>query len=373
MEDTNTGRSLILYGNTYENTDLYYATGFLTSEEVLYVETGNRKTLLTSRMDKERAMEESSVDEVLTLKELLGKTKASNRKAEAVKNLLKRHGSDKVYVPDTFPVGIYSKLDGIIDVKMCESPYGDRRSVKAREEIKKIKGSQRSARIAVEKTRKVLERSEVKKDELFYKDRPLTQGRVKRIILHELIDMDCDCRGLIVSSGKESSFPHKTGKGERTIRPDTPVIVDVFPVDRETRYCGDMTRTFVKGKASEKMMNMYNAVVEAQRKALDSLEPGLKTGELDKSIRSFLDKEIQGTIGDRRIEFKHSTGHGIGLDVHEKPHIGKDSNYRLKPGNVVAIEPGLYGPEGGVRIEDIAVVTEEGSRILEETDRSIMV
>ncbi|MFP4117049.1 MAG: M24 family metallopeptidase [Candidatus Aenigmatarchaeota archaeon] len=371
---------LVLYGNSYENADLYYATEFLISENVLYIETEGRSFLITSEMEKGRAEEESEVDRVFTakslgLKEEFEGLNNEERKARIIEEVVEVHtDSEKVKVERDFPLGVYNELT--IDVKVTEGPFKEQRALKDGDEVEKIRKVQHAASESIMAAKKVLEESEIKDGKLFYEEEVLTQGRLKKVILHDLLDNNCSCKELIVSSGEESSFPHKTGIEDKVLEPNAPIIIDVFPFNKTNRYHGDMTRTFVKGGVPEEVEDMHEAVFGAQRRALEALKPGVKASEVDKAVCEFLeDRGYYSTRlnGSKEAEFKHSTGHGIGLEVHEKPRIGKGVDYELKEGNVLAIEPGLYRKRGGVRIEDLVVVREDGAEVIGGMNRSLTV
>ncbi len=383
MEEKNPeAGSTIIYGNSYDDPDIYYKTGFLTSENVIYMQRNNRKILVTSSMERMRAEDESNVDKIITPKKLginkkLKDLDGTQKKAKIIIHLLKREGAqNRLKVTEGFPVGIFRELTKELDVEVIRNPYSEERSIKSDGEIEKIKEAQCAAKSAISSVKKVLIDSEIVNNELHYEGSELTQGKLKKTVHHSLIERNHESRDIIVSSGKESSFPHKTGDEEKVIKPHVPIIVDVFPVGRKTRYCGDMTRTFVKGDVSKELGDIHRTIVEAQRRALDLLRPGIKASEIDNVVRNFIEEKgyhSNGETDSRKIKIKHSTGHGVGLEVHEKPPISKTGGCRLKAGNVVAIEPGLYGPKGGIRVEDIAVIKEDGAEIVETMDRSMKV
>ncbi len=143
---------------------------------------------------------------------------------------------------------------------------------------------------------------------------------------------------------------------------DQPIVLDLFPYSKKTRYFADMTRTVVRGKASPKLKEMYALVLEAQQIAIAAIKPGVTGKYVNDLVCEHFEKHGYGTTHTKsKTGFIHSTGHGVGIEIHEGPSIGEGGLEPLVAGNVVTVEPGLYLPEiGGVRIEDIVVVTEKG-------------
>lgn len=166
----------------------------------------------------------------------------------------------------------------------------------------------------------------------------------------------------IVASGPNSAFPHHRTSDRELQRGDA-VVVDIGA--RVNGYCADLTRTFVVGRAPESFEEVWSAVLEAQKLAIAGIRAGARCAEVDARARKFLEERKLGEA------FIHSTGHGIGLEVHEPPRLSPYSNELLVAGDVVTVEPGVY-LEGmfGVRIEDDVVVTEEGAKVLSRFPRS---
>ena len=155
----------------------------------------------------------------------------------------------------------------------------------------------------------------------------------------------------IVAAGEHGSLPHAQ-PSDRVISSGELVTFD-FGASLGG-YCSDMTRTVAVGEISDELRNIYNAVYEAHMMALNAVKPGMRTYDIDKIARDYLDSRYPGAFG-------HSTGHGVGLYIHEKPNVAKTSEDVLKPGHVITIEPGVYIPGvGGCRIEDTVFVTEDG-------------
>lgn len=168
----------------------------------------------------------------------------------------------------------------------------------------------------------------------------------------------------IVAAGPRSALPH--GRASAQAIPDGGFIIVDYGVIL-AGYCSDMTRTVHVGRASKPNRRMYQAVREAQLASIEAVHPGVQAGEVDKAGRTLLKKAGYGTY------FTHSTGHGVGIEVHERPRLAKDQTQKLAPGMVITIEPGIYIPgEGGVRIEDMVLVTESGHEVLTPTTKDLL-
>jgi len=160
----------------------------------------------------------------------------------------------------------------------------------------------------------------------------------------------------IVASGPRTALPHARPT-ERRVGKNELVVLDLGAILRG--YCSDMTRTVFVGRAPKRVRAWYGAVREAQAQAIHTLEAGAAAGAVDACVRRVLRRH--------RLErfFTHSTGHGLGLEVHEPPRLGRAEKTLLAAGNVVTVEPGVYvDGVGGIRIEDDVVVREGGAEVL---------
>ncbi len=174
-----------------------------------------------------------------------------------------------------------------------------------------------------------------------------------------------DAFDLIASSGPNTAEPHYTA-GDRVIENGDFVLLDFGAL--YDRYRSDITRTYVVGKASEKQKKIYDVVSEAQQRALDMIEPGVKGAEVHNAAADYID----GT--EFKDKFTHGLGHSIGLATHDGSGLSPSVDITLKPGMVYTVEPGVYLPGfGGVRIEDDIVVTEDGCEVLTTADKEFKV
>lgn len=168
----------------------------------------------------------------------------------------------------------------------------------------------------------------------------------------------------IVASGPNSALPHAQ-PGERRLRRGDFLVLDFGA--RHQGYCSDMTRTVCIGKPTAKHLEIYNLVRRAQAAGLRAVKPGVRGREADAAARSVIESAGYGRY------FGHGLGHGVGLEVHESPRLGKSSEDALGPGNVVTVEPGVYLPGwGGVRIEDLVAVTDDGCRVLSRSTKKLI-
>jgi Xaa-Pro aminopeptidase len=168
----------------------------------------------------------------------------------------------------------------------------------------------------------------------------------------------------IVAAGPRSALPH--GRASAQAIPDDGFIILDYGVIL-AGYCSDMTRTVHVGRASQAHRRMYQAVREAQLASIEAVRPGVEAGKVDEAGRSLLKKAGYGAY------FTHSTGHGVGIEVHERPRLARGQTQKLAPGMVITIEPGIYLPaEGGVRIEDMVLVTESGHEVLTPTTKDLI-
>jgi len=214
---------------------------------------------------------------------------------------------------------------------------------------------QRATEKAMRTAHSLIKKSIISNEVLTLDNEPLTSERVRNAIHSCLIQHGCIARDTIVSCGPDSALPHLTGKGP--LHPNEPIIIDIFPQQEESGYFADMTRTVVKGEPAGEIVEMFQAVTEAQSRAASHICPGVIGSDLQQeTIDFFKEKGYESNSKG----FMHNLGHGVGLDVHETPVLGAGGG-PLKEGNVVTVEPGLYYPQlGGVRLEDMGVVTSDG-------------
>ena len=244
------------------------------------------------------------------------------------------------------------------------------RRAKSEEEVSNIEKTQDAVEAACALAADILEESEVREDKVLnWRGETLTSELLRAEIDVELLRRGCAANGTIVAGGPQAADPHERGHGP--LKAGESIIVDIFPVDLSTRYYSDMTRTFVKGEPNEGLQEMYDAVLESQKTALSMIRAGVNGRDIHRKVAEVLHEAGYKTNVHDQEEgkpltegFFHGTGHGVGLEVHEAPRVSL-ADEELIPGDVISVEPGVYDPNvGGVRIEDLVVVTKEGCRNL---------
>ncbi|WP_336038093.1 M24 family metallopeptidase [Halobacterium yunchengense] len=362
------------------NSDLYYATGFSAPDPFFAVYAPEATGILTGPLEYGRAKAESRADAVRRLSEYDFSAKREEHGTETAMALtaaafLADLGCESVAVQRTFPVGTADDLRGEgVGVSVDDDGVvSDVRATKTDEEVDNVRAAQRANEAAMARAEELVRGADVDDDgELVHDGDVLTSEDVTREIEIELLRHGCSLDETIVACGRDAADPHDRGSGP--LLADEFVIVDIFPRDKATKYHSDMTRTFLNGTPSDTQREWYDVTREAMDAALDAVEPGVSGEAVNQAVVDVYDDHGFPTIytdPDAETGFIHSTGHGVGLDVHEKPSLAPGGE-QLRPGHVITVEPGLYDPEvGGVRLEDIVVVTEDGYENLTDYEISL--
>jgi Xaa-Pro aminopeptidase len=372
-------RTLLVIGAPRHDAATYHLSGFLAPDPVICLRMAGKKYLAVSALEYGRAEKEAPVDELVSFDELglmrLARELNSGARAfaAATANLLQKLGAEgsPVTVPPHFGVAYADELRARgFRIEPDGRLFADLRRVKTEQEISYIEEAQRATEEACAHAVEILEAAEISNDgTLRWSGEILTSELLRSEIDVELLRRGCAAEGTITAGGPQAADPHESGSGP--LRAGETIIVDIFPRKEESRYYADMTRTFVKGEPGDELVKMYEAVLEAQETALSMIRAGVNGRNVHDKVSDILHEKGYKTVkydqkpGEPLTEgFFHGTGHGVGLEVHEAPRVSTVDE-ELKVGDVVTVEPGLYEPAvGGVRIEDLVVVTEDGCRNL---------
>lgn len=356
----------ILYGNEKTEPSIRYLTGFTAPDDVAVIVDGNRTTLIVNELEYGRAISQSHDCEVHCPTSLLGKR---GYICDCIGEYAARHKHKEAFCAHSFPYGLVIELEENYDLTIFVSNTSwleKRRMVKTDEEIAKIASVQKVTRKAMEAAGELIA-SATPNDAgvLVLSDGTiLTSELVKHKIRMVCIENDCIDESTIVAGGIQGVNPHEEGHGP--LHANEWIVIDIFPRSLTNGYWGDMTRTFMNGTPTEAQHLQYDIVQKAHDEAIEKVRDGVNASDIHNGVNAlFEENNFYTTYGEDHAEgFFHSTGHGVGLEIHEAPRVSKN-NEVLSTNMVVTIEPGLYySATGGVRIEDLIVVTKNGARIL---------
>ena len=358
--------TLLIIDTTENNADLLYRTNFFVPDPVIYIEHKGEKILVLSDLEIDRGKDNATVDTVLSLSEYQRRLSSKKRKrlrfVDIVDEVFKDLKIKKVLVPGMFSIKYADELRKRgYKIKVSEEePFFKERLKKTPQEVNSLKDALRKTARAMDLAIRMVASSEIRRNKLYMNGQVLTSEKVKGEISAELSRMGYNASHTIVASGVHSSMPHHSGEGP--IFADKPLVIDIFPRSQDTGYFGDMTRTVIRGEPSEKLVKMYNTVLNGQKLGISMIRDGVKSKDVHSAIVEYFNESgfETGNLNGKQQGFIHSTGHGLGLEIHEPPRIGMGDEI-LKEGNVLTVEPGLYYEKiGGIRIEDVVVVEKNG-------------
>ncbi|MBO7741564.1 MAG: aminopeptidase P family protein [Victivallales bacterium] len=358
--------------------DLKYQTGFSAPDSFLWFQTENRNAALFSSLEYGRASKqcrpEVTAVPIPQLRQWLGlpedrdAASALNRFSMQVKTISEATGVTSWRVPPDFPLEIAEQLAEMgIQVKTLR-PFAPERQIKSAAEIEAIGKAQRIAEAGLAAADEMLRRAETAPDGTLMLDGAiLTAERLRATVENTIASLGGSATGTITAPGPQGADPHQQGEGP--IRAGEPIVIDIFPSDSSTGYFGDLTRTRVKGTASDTVRKAYQCVLNAQKTALENIMPGKICADIHNMVADYFKAQGYETGFSEEQKayhgFFHGLGHSLGLEIHESPSLSPACKEPLRPGHVVTVEPGLYYPEwGGIRIEDTVAVTENGIRNL---------
>jgi Xaa-Pro aminopeptidase len=366
---------VLIYADSFRSADMRHAVPLGVPDPFLYAEENGSRHVFANSMEAPRIRElglfEVHVSEELGMDELIA-SGLDRRELDAQLALraVASLGLKRAAVPDNFPVWLADRLraDGV-ELEVDQELFDDRRRAKTEAQLAGLRRAQRAAEAAMDACRELLRRGEIRGDELLLDGEQLTVERVKADMSVAFAAHDTTADEYIVAPGAQGAVGHDMGSGP--IRPSTPLVVDIFPRDNASAVYTDMTRTFVVGDVPDEVREWHRLCKEALDAAIAEIRAGVEARDVFDLTCDIFEaageptqrtKKPGETLADG---FFHGLGHGVGLEVHEAPGMGLLANKTLVAGDVVTVEPGLYrAGYGGVRLEDIVLVTETGAEVI---------
>lgn len=361
----------LIYSASESDANMLWATRFFAPDPFIFIQKRKKTYLVMNDLEIDRAKSQASVDKVLAYSEYARRWQQRGVQfpppAEVLLEVFKDLQIRSVEVPAGFPVGLADRLRKLgVRVYVKADPFWPEREIKTDQEVGFIRESLRAAEMGMEAGIDAVRRTEIRKDGYLYLDGTrLTSEILKRIINTTIMAKGYVPSHTIAASGDQCVDPHNQGNGP--IRANTSIIMDIFPRSQKTGYFGDITRTVVHGRASERLKQAYHCVAQGQQIAFRRIRDGANAYDIHNEILNYFKTQgfETGAMKGRMQGFFHGTGHGLGLDIHEAPSFGLRSKNALRRGNVVTVEPGLYYEGmGGVRLEDVVMVTKTGCKNL---------
>lgn len=369
--------TLLMVADSEHCADMLYAVGLFVPDPFIYLRIKDRSYVVLSDLEIDRARVHAPHCRVLSLSQCQNKLRKDGIKkpglAHIIRDILRERGIGKVLVPHLFPHGLARELQKLkLRVKPRRGPFFREREIKSSEEIKKISAALVMAEVGLAEGIQALRSCKTdKKRRLIYHGNLLTSEKLRAVIDTAVVQAGGLACNTIAAGGRQGCDPHERGHG--VLRAHEPIILDVFPRSQKTGYFGDITRTVVKGRGSEPVRKLYDTIARGQEIGFKHFKAGASGREVHQRVQEFFRTEgyKTGKVGGRMQGFFHGTGHGVGLDIHECPRVGPNSNDTLRAGHVVTVEPGLYYWDlgGGVRLEDTTLVTSNGARNLTKFEK----
>jgi Xaa-Pro aminopeptidase len=355
--------------------DMLYATKFFVPDPFIFLEQNGKRTIVLSDLEIDRARKQAKVDEIVSFSQIEREVQGIQKKAppfeKVMSHFLRKRGVRFAMVPANFPLGYADELaTRKIRVRATNGLFWPEREAKSEEELQLMRRALAITEKGLARAMEVLKASKPGRGKkLSWSGRTLTSEILRAEIDSAILRAGGLPANTIVAGGDQACDPHERGFGP--LKADSLIILDIFPRDATSGYYGDMTRTVVRGRASEAQRRLWETVREGQALALKKMKPGVDGLKLHIEVKQlFTDRGYPTEVRDgRQVGFFHGTGHGLGLEIHEFPRFQKTV---FKPGQVLTVEPGLYYPGiGGARLEDVVVLTKSGTRMLSRFEKRL--
>jgi Xaa-Pro aminopeptidase len=374
---------VVIFADTVRSPELRHEIPAGIVDPFLYAEHDGRRYAVLSQLDADGAKAaapdvEIIVPEDLGQDELLSSGITRHEaQLELALRAARKLGIERAAVPPDFPLDVADHLrGGGIDVAVDRREFVERRLVKTPAELAGIRRAQKAAEAGMHAAAEMLRAAEPANGVAMLDGEPLTSERLKEAIEAAFAANGAAVDEVLASHGPQTAVGHDMGSG--AIAPREPIVIDLWPFDRATGCFSDMTRSFVVGEIPAELRDWHALCREALDRTVAATRPGVTGFELHKLVCDFFDEHGHPTQLTKkpgevlRDGFFHGLGHGVGLQVHEEPALGRTGHDPLRAGEVLAIEPGLYRHGyGGCRLEDLVLVTEDGAEVLTDFPYSL--
>ena len=369
--------TLLIVADSEREANMLYATGLFVPDPFIYLNFGGRPLLVMSDLEIDRARAQAPHCRVAALSAYQQKLRRDGVKspvfAHVIRQILREKKIRRAIVPDNFPLGLARELKELGVKLKPRAGVFPKREIKCADEVRKISAALTMAEVGMAEGIEVLRRSKIGRNrKLIYHGLPLTSERLRAVIDCAILQACGLAANTIVAGGRQACDPHERGHGP--LRANEPIIIDIFPRSQKTGYFGDITRTVVRGRANEAVKKLYDTVLRGQKIGFEKMHANTPTADVHKAVQGFFVQQgyKTGRRNGRMEGFFHGTVHGLGLEIHEAPRLGATSAGKLRAGHVVTVEPGLYYPEiGGVRLEDVVLVTGNGAKNLTRFEKGL--
>ena len=369
-------RARLIVADSERDADMLYATRMFVGDPFIFLQQNGKRTIVLSDLEIDRGRRQAEVDEIVPLSELEREMQGGSKKvppfAKVVSHFLRARGATSVIVPATFPLALAEELTASkVRVQTTkDNLFWPEREAKTDDELRLMRRALSITEAGMARAMEVLSNSNPARGrKLEWSGRKLTSEILRAEIDSAILRAGGLPANTIVAGGDQACDPHERGFGP--LCANSLIILDIFPRDAKSGYFGDMTRTVVRGRASEEQRRLWETVRAGQEMALKKMKPGADGWKLHNEIKQFFTEcGFPTEVRDgKQVGFFHGTGHGLGLEIHEYPRFQKTF---FKVGQMLTVEPGLYYPGlGGVRIEDVAVVTKTGIRLLSRFEKRL--
>jgi Xaa-Pro aminopeptidase len=362
----------LIVADSERSADILYATRFFAPDAFIFLEAGGRRSVVLSDLEIDRGRRDARVDEVIASSDIKSRIKAKGEPGpeQILIQFLREKKARRVRVPYDFPAGLAAALAGAgIRVEPVKGHFWPEREQKTASEVRALSKALRITEAGMARGMEVLRAARIRGRELLWGKVRLTSEILRAEIDSAVLRAGGLPANTIVAGGLQACDPHERGSGP--LRPHELIILDIFPRDARSGYFGDMTRTVLRGQASDAQQRLWETVQRGQRMAFRGMKPGASGLAVHERVKAFFASKGYPTEqrDGRWVGFFHGTGHGLGLEIHEEPRFGRTV---FKPGQVLTVEPGIYWPGvGGCRLEDVGLVTGGGVRKLSRFPQEI--